>query len=130
MTAHNGMPRAQGLYDPAISWRSRRLAYTREPYDFDIWRMEIRRPGKEPGEPIRLISSARVDWQPQYSRDGKRIAFVSTRAGANEIWICEGDGSGWSPLARSSSLGPESKVVNPLDWSPDEIGRASCRERV
>ena len=41
----------------------------------------------------RLITSQREDDSPQYSPDGKKIAFASNRSGSMEIWVCASDGS-------------------------------------
>ena len=43
--------------------------------------------------PERFISSTRDESNPQFSPDGKRVAFSSKRSGAGEIWICDSDGS-------------------------------------
>jgi dipeptidyl aminopeptidase/acylaminoacyl peptidase len=50
---------------------------------------------------------------PQFSPDGSKIAFESTRSGAYEIWMCRGDGSGVVQLTdfKSSTGTPR--------WSPD-----------
>jgi Tol biopolymer transport system component len=59
----------------AISRQGDRLAYSQEVRDTNIWRIETI-PGQNP---VRLISSTRQDYGPQYSPDGKRIAFTSGR---------------------------------------------------
>jgi hypothetical protein len=61
-----------------------------------------------------LLSSPFDEQIPDYSRDGKRITFVSTRSGAEEIWIANADGS--NPV-QVTSLGA-GQTSNPR-WSPD-----------
>src|SRR5438552_1348192 len=61
-----------------------------------------------------LISSTRDSLAPQYSPDGKRVAFMSIRSGSEEIWICDSDGAN---LIQLTSLGGPS-VTTPR-WSPD-----------
>jgi Tol biopolymer transport system component len=51
---------------------------------------------------------------PRYSPDGKKIAFGSSRSGAQEIWIADADGS--NPVQLTSFGGPQ---VGFLNWSPD-----------
>jgi Tol biopolymer transport system component len=51
---------------------------------------------------------------PQFSPDGKRIAFVSDRSGKAEIWACDSDGS--NSIQLTSFRGPS--VTTPR-WSPD-----------
>ena len=57
-----------------------------------------------------------IDWsyQPRYSPDGKSIAFVSDRAGGDNLWIMKADGS--EPRAVTEEK--EHLVHNPY-WSPD-----------
>jgi len=94
----------------AISRQGDRLAYSQEVRDTNIWRIETT-PGQNP---VRLISSTRQDYGPQYSPDGKRIAFTSGRTGNNEIWVCDSDGM--NPVQLTSFSGPD---VGSARWSPD-----------
>jgi dipeptidyl aminopeptidase/acylaminoacyl peptidase len=61
-----------------------------------------------------LISSSRNQIAPNFSPDGTRIAFVSNRSGASEIWVCNADGSGQSQV---TSLGVDETGMP--RWSPD-----------
>lgn len=54
-----------------------------------------------------------TDTQPAWSPDGDRIAFVSYRGGAAELWVMNADGS--DPVRLLESAG---EVQNP-EWSPD-----------
>ena len=69
--------------EPVISGPARRLAYSRRERDIDIWRLASQ-PGGEDA-PRRLISSTRPDSGPQFSPDGGRIVFWSSRSGTPEI---------------------------------------------
>src|SRR5207245_11079748 len=61
----------------------------------------------------RFIYSTRMESGPQFSPDGSKIAFESTRSGAYEIWMCGSDGTGVVQLTRfNSSTGTPR-------WSPD-----------
>ncbi|HET8580028.1 MAG TPA: DPP IV N-terminal domain-containing protein, partial [Nitrospiraceae bacterium] len=95
---------------------SSRLVYQRYTRNFDIRRAEIT--GRE-GTPehrlqpsVSLIASTRMDFTPAISPDGKRIAFVSDRSGAREVWICGVDGLNAIKL---TSLG-DADVLHPR-WS-------------
>jgi Tol biopolymer transport system component len=100
---------------PAISRQGHRLAYTRSLQDEDIWRVGVARSRSEDSQPTTFISSTRVDGTPQFSPDGKKIAFGSGRSSRSgyEIWVCNSDGSGAVQL---TSLGAESATPR---WSPD-----------
>ncbi len=105
---------------PSISRTSAgtRLVYARFSRNFEIRRAEIT--GREGTAAHRLkvsaplITSTRVDATPASSPDGSKIAFVSNRSGARELWICETDGS--NPIKLTSFGGPG--VIYPR-WSPD-----------
>jgi Tol biopolymer transport system component len=66
------------------------------------------------GSPTPLIESTAVDMFPQYSPDGRRIAFESARTGTDEIWLAEASGSNPTRLTR----GPGRYQGSPR-WSPD-----------
>jgi serine/threonine protein kinase len=97
----------------AISRQGDRLAYSQEFRDTNIWRIGVSGPTLK-ANPIRLISSTRQDFSPQYSSNGKKIAFTSGRTGNNEIWICDSDGL--NPVPITSFGGPD---VGSPRWSPD-----------
>ncbi|MBZ5585968.1 MAG: serine/threonine-protein kinase [Acidobacteriia bacterium] len=99
---------------PTISRRNSRLAYVRSASDFDIYRADLVNPAGPAGPPLRTVSSTLMDEQPQLSSDGARIAFVSNRSGALEVWVCGSDGS--NPSQLTSFGGPP--VYHPV-WSPD-----------
>ena len=70
--------------------------------------------GNRASIPKRLIASTFSDYAPEYSPDGKRLAFASTRSGSEEIWIAEADGS--RPWQLTNRRGPQTS--NPR-WSAD-----------
>jgi Tol biopolymer transport system component len=98
---------------PVVSTRGDRLAYTQLLNDLNIWRLRIGA-RDEPDGPTLLVSSTLMDDSPSYSPDGRRIAFVSTRSGSYEIWVCDADGSNAVQLTQFS--GP---VTGTPRWSPD-----------
>jgi Tol biopolymer transport system component/DNA-binding winged helix-turn-helix (wHTH) protein len=105
-----------GARSPAIS-RQGRLVYAMHVYDADIWRLDLpagRAQAAVSKPPTRVVSSTRLDHTPQYSPDGKRIAFASDRSGSHEIWVCDRDGSSAVPL--TSFGGPY--TADP-QWSPN-----------
>ena len=108
--------------EPAISPRGRRLVYAHSFFHGNIWR--IAAPGghgpgslnspKPVGNATPFISSTRSDNSPQFSPDGKRIAFMSSRSGNDEIWISNAEGSNAVQLTDFGGAG----VTTPR-WSPD-----------
>jgi Tol biopolymer transport system component/DNA-binding winged helix-turn-helix (wHTH) protein len=90
-----------------------RLIYTKSLRDSNIWRIREDRSGTI-SQPEPLINSTRDDVNAQFSPDGSRIAFQSTRSGSNEIWICRSDGSN---AMRVSNIGG-AQVGGP-HWAPD-----------
>lgn len=99
---------------PTISRLGNRLVFEVFQYDLNIWRVDLKGPGKEPGQPVNFISSTQIEQYPAYSADGRRIAFMSERSGTDEIWICNSDGSGTRQL---TSFGGAA-IYGP-SWSPD-----------
>jgi Tol biopolymer transport system component len=87
------------------------IAYVRRSYDTNIW--SLAHPLHDQASPHRLIASTQPDDSPQYSPDGRRIAFSSSRSWPPEIWTCARDGTGCAPLTH---LGVHSGTPR---WSPD-----------
>jgi Tol biopolymer transport system component/serine/threonine protein kinase len=107
---------------PMISRRGRRLVYTHNLFHWNIWRTALplnqgSGSAKSLGpvdKGIPFVFSTRDDDSPQFSPDGKRIAFVSNRSGNAEIWVCASDGS--NAVQLTSFDGP---AVTTPRWSPD-----------
>ncbi len=66
------------------------------------------------GEATALTHGIEWNYQPRFSPDGRQIAFVSDRAGGDNLWIMNADGSD----AHAVSDEAEHIVHNP-SWSPD-----------
>jgi dipeptidyl aminopeptidase/acylaminoacyl peptidase len=65
------------------------------------------------GEPRRLVGSDKNDDTPRWSPDGDRLAFLSTRDGAPQIYVANANGAN----ARRVTKVPEG--VAEFIWSPD-----------
>ena len=50
---------------------------------------------------------------PKFSPDGKKIAFLSSRSGKNQVWIMNTHGG------EARKLTNEKKGVRSIKWSPD-----------
>ncbi len=77
----------------ALSRDGRRMAYWQREFNANIWRYEVPAGERPSGPPTKLIASASFNTAPQFSPDGKRIAFLDGRSGNGEIWVCNSDGS-------------------------------------
>ena len=66
------------------------------------------------GEAKRITSGPAFDSQPRYSPDGRSLVFLSDRNGAENIWLCDADGS----HARALTKGMTSLYASP-EWTPD-----------
>jgi Tol biopolymer transport system component len=84
------LPAGENGTDFSLS-RAGRLVYSAHFEDTNIWRLSLTGPDRLRSEP--LVRSTFHDYLPDYSPDGTRIAFTSTRSGAEEIWVANADGS-------------------------------------
>jgi dipeptidyl aminopeptidase/acylaminoacyl peptidase len=103
--------------DPQLSADGRMVAYVRTATNpesgarnADVWVV----PADAGREPRALIAGDRSESTPRFSPDGKRIAFISTRDGAPQVYVAAADGSGVRKLT-SLALG----VQPPLVFAPD-----------
>jgi eukaryotic-like serine/threonine-protein kinase len=91
-----------------------RLVYVRSYADSNIWRVETSAVGTTASSPpVVAISSTRVDSTPQFSPDGRRVAFTSSRSEELEIWLADADGSNAVQLTSMNA------VPGFPRWSPD-----------
>jgi hypothetical protein len=117
--AAGGEPRALRVagdfaWNPSIARSSGDLAWEQVRVDQDLWRISVH--GRDPWrlETGRFLASTRWEYEAAYSRDGTRLAFVSARSGAPELWVCRRDGSDLRRLTDSDGA----PLMKPV-WSAD-----------
>jgi Tol biopolymer transport system component len=94
---------------PTVSPVENRLVFQQNLDDPDIWRYTAKG-GMEP-----WITSALVDYGPDFSPDGSKVVFTSNRSGEGmDIWLAQADGTQASRL----TYGPGRAQGTPR-WSPD-----------
>ena len=92
-----------------------RLVYVRSFADSNVWRVDMARPGAPADSPPAVaIASTRGDLTPSLTADGRRVVFLSDRAGELEFWVADSDGS--------NALQLTSMAIMPgyPRWSPDQ----------
>ncbi|MFZ5927023.1 MAG: winged helix-turn-helix domain-containing protein [Acidobacteriota bacterium] len=107
-------PSPTGIYGEfpiqfSYSRREARLVYSLIQNDPNVWRLTF-------GPPVtwkRIAASSGQDASPQYSPDGRRIAFRSDRTGEEQIWVCDAEGG--NPVQVTTGKGRPSVPR----WSPD-----------
>lgn len=122
ISATGGQPKylpesGQSVGCPNFARHGVRLAYVQSMNDANIWRLDlaaVRSANKQAASTKQLIASTLHEGAPQYAPDGKRIAFVSTRSGSQEIWVCGSEGK--HPMQLTDFRGPHAGTPR---WSPD-----------
>lgn len=66
------------------------------------------------GEARAIASGVAWDMQPKWSPDGRHIAFTSDRAGGDNIWIMDADGSNPTQVSKETF-----RLLNQPEWTPD-----------
>ena len=103
--------------------RRGRLAYSTNERDTNILRLLLT--GSDRSSVVPIAPSTLLEHLPDYSPDGQRIAFSSTRTGAEEIYIANADGT--NPKQVTTIGGP---VCSGARWSPDGQTSYSIRAAV
>lgn len=86
------VPLPTGEHATMLASARNRLVYARAQRDTNIWRVQVPASASSRG-PTLLIASTFDDHNPDFSADGTRITFTSTRSGTEEIWVANADGS-------------------------------------
>jgi Tol biopolymer transport system component/DNA-binding winged helix-turn-helix (wHTH) protein len=106
---------AAGEQATTLATARERLVYAREQRDTNIWRLPLSGSGlRAAGAPTPLIGSTLDEYNPDFSADGTRVTFTSTRSGTEEIWVSNVDGSAATQI--TSVGGPNTSNSR---WSPD-----------
>jgi len=98
----------------SISRTGSPLVYERDVYDTNIWRIPGPNSTDKKSAPSRIIASTQPDGEPQFSPDGTKIVFSSSRSGNYEIWVCDREGR--NPVQLTSFNGAE---LGSPRWSRD-----------
>ena len=99
-----------------ITVRGKQMACVRWEFEHGIWSLDLHRSGDRivAGEKAQLITSTSWDDTPQFSPEGKWIAFSSERSGTPEIWVAGADGLN---LRRLTFF--DGQCAGTPRWSPD-----------
>jgi len=100
---------APGASLPATAPAQHRLAYAAISVTGKLWRMNLRT-----GERRIIVDSRYIENVPQYSPDGRKLAFQSERSGNYEVWTCDADGTNCQQLTFF-----EGPLGGTPRWSPD-----------
>src|SRR5260370_990893 len=98
---------------PSISSSGGELAYEYSVEDEKLWRVELHNATHGLGPARGLFSSKTSNLMPQFSPDGRKIAFEGDRSGYEEIWVCDADGSNPEQVTRLERFSGTPR------WSPD-----------
>jgi Tol biopolymer transport system component len=106
-TRVSGTSRVESM--PDLSPDGRRLVYVAQDGRYDLWTMSAQGTDER-----RLTDDAFEEHDPRWSPDGSRIAFVSNRTGAWEIYMVDRDGGEPRRVTRCAG----GRAGTPV-WSPD-----------
>ena len=105
-----------GATDPAWSPDGKQLAFARTTTTFGTQIAVMNADGS--GETGLTTPGTARDDRPNFSPDGKRILFDSTRVGNQEVWVMNADGSAPTQLTSTPNAGDGAFSAMP-NWSPN-----------
>lgn len=100
--------------NPILVPKTHQILYEDWDRDTTIWRLSLQHSTAAENAPLPFIESSRWESHPEYSPDGKWIAFASQRSGTTELWICDAEGK---QARRITHFG--GPFVSVPRWSPD-----------
>lgn len=96
-----------------LSRDGKRFVYSREAFNTNIWAIQLEKAGTAQSF-YQWARTSSVDYNPQFSPDGKQVAFSSLRSGHSEIWIADSDGSHPRQMTHTNAT-----VSGFPRWAPD-----------
>ena len=105
----------ESVGNPAIAPDGKQIIFTRTWVDKtkDLYRSNLWIVESDGSRPRELTSGARNDSAPEWSPDGKRIAFLSDRDGTNQLHVM------WLDTREAAQLTHLEQAPTNLKWSPD-----------
>ena len=88
------------------------LLFARKSQVSDIYRINLNDSAEQLAETV--ISSTKHDTQPRLSPDSKYLAFITDRAGHEQVWISDNLGKNQHKLSSFPDL-----KISDISWSPD-----------
>ena len=114
------MMQMKRLGETAVSPEGKWLAYSVTTVDLaantktaELWLQAL-----AGGDPIKLAVAQPGDGGPQFSPDGKRILFLSSREGGEQVWAADFDSATGAASNAKKLTGIATEADNAL-WSPD-----------
>jgi Tol biopolymer transport system component/DNA-binding winged helix-turn-helix (wHTH) protein len=110
---------AAKLKHPSVARANGRLAYESWFYEINLWetpiadRLDLEADLTPTLRPV-IQTSDQWNHSPDFSPDGNRVAFISTRSGGAELWIADRDGAHARQLTTFGRA-----YFRPPRWSPD-----------
>jgi len=99
--------------NPSVARKGHQLVYEHFVLRNSIWQIRLKDETESLGPPVRLLSSRGINWRPNFSLDGKKVALESDRLGYSDIWYCEANGSNCVQLPSMHGVSGTAR------WSPD-----------
>jgi len=100
--------------NPTVSLAGGEIAYEYTIEEENLWKIKIKPESHlADGDAVGLLSPRTSNLMPQFSPDGRKIAFESDRSGYEEIWTCDSDGSSPTQVTKLE------RYAGSPHWSPD-----------
>jgi Tol biopolymer transport system component len=97
--------------EPAIASSGQWMVYVESHENWNIWRTALK--DATMGKSVRLVASSGRNYDPRYSPDGGRIAFVSDRSGSMELWVADAEDKNPQQLTHIGA-----PWLGGISWSP------------
>ena len=151
------MMKMKRLGETAVSPDGKWLVYSVTTVDLDqntkkaeLWEQAIAPAAGSESEPFKLAVAQAGDSGVDFSKDGKRILFLSSREGGQQVWLAdfygatgatgdakkltaletEADNAKWAPDSKSivftSAVYPDCPAISPADWGPAGSAGQKC----